>query len=46
MCFRACVCVFFLSNDLCIYKQKVGDVLHKGFLSYRVMAMLLDFEEK
>ena len=29
-----------------MYKKKVGEVLHKGFLSYRVMARLLDFEEK
>ena len=36
----------FVTKDLCIYKQKVGEVFHKGFLSYRVMARLLDFEEK
>ena len=41
--FSACQFVCLLANDLCIYKQKVGEVLHKGFLSYRVMARLLDF---
>ena len=46
MSFKACVCVRFLANDLCIYMQKIGEVLHKGFMSYRVMAKLLDFEEK
>ena len=46
MSFKACLCVCFLANDLCIYKQKVGEVLHKGYLSSRVMARLFDFEEK
>ena len=44
--FSACSFVFLLANDLRIYKKKVRDVLDKGFLIYRVMARLLDFEEK
>ena len=44
--FRACVFVCYVAIDLCLCMEKVGELFHKRFMSYRVMAKLLDFEEK
>ena len=38
--------VYWLKIDLYSYMKKVRGLLHNKFLSYRVMARLLDFEEK
>ena len=38
--------VYWLAIDLYSYMKKVRGLLRNKFLSYRVMARLLDFEEK
>ena len=46
MSFGACVFVCFDANNLCISKEKVLALERVRSARYRVMAMLLDFEEK
>ena len=45
-CFGVLELVCFFANNLYSYKKKVRGLLQNRFLSYRVMARLLDFEEK
>ena len=45
-CFGVLAFVCYVAIDLCFCMEKVGELLHKRFLSSRVMDQLLDFEEK
>ena len=42
---RVLAFVCYVAIDLCLCMEKVGELLYNRFLSYRVMAQLLDFEE-
>ena len=46
MSFRACLFLCFDANNLCISKEKVVALERVRSARYRVMAILLDFEEK
>ena len=44
--FKAQAYVGFVENNLCMYKQKVLVLERVRSISYRLISMLLDFEEK